>query len=627
MAAPPPAYNPSASMLPSGGGTIQAMSGGGSVVSPPPPMYNAGASMIPVVKGPILSYDGGGFDDSIQLLGGNPPLPPAAPAIPPAPPAAAPPAAPSKLTAIPNSKPENVSNVATKDIVLFGKSITLENPKKTGTDAFSDSQLSVLKEFGLDGPGASDKEKRDVLQAVFDGKCNTDKPVIFLQNCEPIRRIIQTLALKLLETLPAPVERGATGTSKLQINGVANDEQPTVKFEKGEGGSMNLTISFPANKLSLLSSSAKPKAKNNTNTSKKLEAAEKRIKELEEELSKKAALNAAKAELKKSQEKEAAPPSEEGSGAAAAENKKNKNVPVPVAGPTAVPATEEGAPSATEEGAPATEQQPTARVEEESGEGADTEDATAPAPAAPTTPLGVEEAAQQPTEEQEEEEEEEEEEEKKEKEPGGGAAAAARASAAANAARLEQPALAATSNAASSNTAAAAAAPPAELTTEQQKPARELKLEGEPVEFNRNALNRSRKVSLAKSKQQRGEPLTNNEETAIKINNALKKRNAAIKGLNNSITRTDAQIKELVKQKIQRPANKASINAQISQLGKMLKALKTKKNQLTGKNIERDAQKEFKKMMATARTAPKTSGGAARKLQKTRKNKKQHIKK
>jgi hypothetical protein len=88
-----------------------------------------------------------------------------------------------------------------KKLILFGTPITLENPKVRKGDTVSENQLKALKLLGLDGEGLSVQEKFDVIQALYDGKCDTDKPLIFLQNCEPIRRIVQALALNILEKI------------------------------------------------------------------------------------------------------------------------------------------------------------------------------------------------------------------------------------------------------------------------------------------------------------------------------------------------------------------------------------------------------------------------------------------
>jgi hypothetical protein len=123
------------------------------------------------------------------------------------------------------------------------------------SDVLTETQVEALKLFGLDGDRVSQKEKRDVIIALFDGKCNTDKPLIFLQNCEPIRRIVQSLALNLLSHL-----KNAEGPG---LNGV--DKEPKVTFQQMEDGSMKVCIHFDKSQLSLLSSFVPKKALNKKN--------------------------------------------------------------------------------------------------------------------------------------------------------------------------------------------------------------------------------------------------------------------------------------------------------------------------------------------------------------------------
>ena len=102
-------YNPNVSLLPHGGGPIQAMSGGGSAMSggyhfAPPMGYNDTASILPSVGGVIPAYHGGfynqnmsgGLGDSaaptanVTVIPAPTPAPPTAPTAPPtAPPTAA----------------------------------------------------------------------------------------------------------------------------------------------------------------------------------------------------------------------------------------------------------------------------------------------------------------------------------------------------------------------------------------------------------------------------------------------------------------------------------------------------------------------------------------------------------
>ena len=65
----PPGYNPNTSLLPSGPGTIQPMSGGGGFNAPP--QYNPSVSLLPSAGGEIAPYRGGFLDQPIQIITGG----------------------------------------------------------------------------------------------------------------------------------------------------------------------------------------------------------------------------------------------------------------------------------------------------------------------------------------------------------------------------------------------------------------------------------------------------------------------------------------------------------------------------------------------------------------------------
>ncbi len=229
-----PGYNPNSSLLPVGGGPIVAMSGGGAG-QPPMPTYNAGASLLPPppAHSQIQPFTGGFFEEEIRIVGGDPPPAPPTPPTPPAVTASAP------VTIM----PEKPAETNTKDIILFGQSLKLEDPKKTPGANLTETQTRALALFGLDGPGLSSMQKKDVLQALYDGKCNTDKPLIFQIDCEPMRRIVQSLALNLL--------------NKIKTNEAAGTENeggnPKVTAEKREDGTFRVYIDFTPAQLPLLS--------------------------------------------------------------------------------------------------------------------------------------------------------------------------------------------------------------------------------------------------------------------------------------------------------------------------------------------------------------------------------------
>ena len=281
-------YNPQVSLIPAVGGTINAMSGGGYGVGmsggyggvgmsggyafQPPSTHNIGTSLLQAEGGEIREYSGGFYEQ--HMNGGNEPLivsnrnrraakftalkgqestpdvaiAPTAPTVPTVPIA---PTAPTVSTdpIVPTTVPLVIPNTSKSDdkekqIVLFGTPITFENPKIGQSDTITDNQIKALKLLGLDGDGLSKKEKIDVLQALYDGKCDTDGPVIFLQKCEPIRRIVQALALNLLKQLN-PINAS-------NVTNIKNEDKPTVEYTEIDGA-MKICLTFKKGQLSLLS--------------------------------------------------------------------------------------------------------------------------------------------------------------------------------------------------------------------------------------------------------------------------------------------------------------------------------------------------------------------------------------
>jgi len=156
---------------------------------------------------------------------------------------------PLSITTIEIESAPTVTN--TKDIIIFGTPLHLEDPRKTDSDTFTESQIEALKLFGLDGDAVKDNEKRKILIALYDGKCNTEKPLIFLEKCEPIRTIVQRLALQLLGN----IQSGNTNV----LNNIQKEEQPIVEFNKLSDGSMKVSVTFKPGQLSILSKITKKK--------------------------------------------------------------------------------------------------------------------------------------------------------------------------------------------------------------------------------------------------------------------------------------------------------------------------------------------------------------------------------
>lgn len=174
----------SGSLLPIAGGTIHAMSGGDGGFM----QTKAGNSMIPVVNAPIYARSGG-------FRGGQ------------------------------------------RIITHLGESYTLQNPPKERINATEpydkdSDEYKILHSLGLedlyklDRDGMSGTEQEyDVLKSIYDGKCNLNSSLGSLAECEPIRRIIHTLALELKQSIAFSMnifneaDRAATNAARALQNG------------------------------------------------------------------------------------------------------------------------------------------------------------------------------------------------------------------------------------------------------------------------------------------------------------------------------------------------------------------------------------------------------------------------
>jgi hypothetical protein len=88
-----------------------------------------------------------------------------------------------------------------KKITLNGHTVTISKPWDYSEGSKANEALAW---FGVD-KAADEELKGEVLQALFDGVCDTNKPLIMVLECEPIRRLVQSLAEKLLGNLTRPV--------------------------------------------------------------------------------------------------------------------------------------------------------------------------------------------------------------------------------------------------------------------------------------------------------------------------------------------------------------------------------------------------------------------------------------
>ena len=247
--AAPPGYNPTP-LTPSAGGTIHAMSGGGDGGAPPG--YNS-TPLIPYVAADIKAYTGGGPDDTPTVtdttttnaaIAGTPQ--PTATAIA----GTAQPTATITANATPvatfntataGTAQPNATTTATpvasikkgpavsetaltkKQISLGGLRLSIGPPPwnlKEGSN-----EMEALAWFGVD-KAPDVKLKEEVLDALYEGVCDTDKPLIMVLECEPIRRLVQSLAEKLLGNLTRPVAKKTAA----EIAAIAEQQKKKAKL-------------------------------------------------------------------------------------------------------------------------------------------------------------------------------------------------------------------------------------------------------------------------------------------------------------------------------------------------------------------------------------------------------------
>jgi len=183
------AYNPNLSLLPSAGGTIHPMSGGAIPLSlnlEISEKSNAPSALATALELSLSQDEKQSEPQIVQEIPEN--------------------KQESKVSleetpkvSLEQVKSENKSDVSLeqetpeKTITLFGNPLTLTMPKDTLRTEDQIKALDLLKM----SDAQPDKQYK-VLKALYDGKCDTDKPLAMLSTCEPIRIIMQNLALKLL---------------------------------------------------------------------------------------------------------------------------------------------------------------------------------------------------------------------------------------------------------------------------------------------------------------------------------------------------------------------------------------------------------------------------------------------
>jgi len=228
MADAPPGYQ-SSSMIPAAGGIIHAIRGGGI----PPPGYNPDSLIsLTHTTPPIVGFEGGGGETAAEIAAAAAAVSTstAAATVTPVADSAEPfdddLAKKIAIAAVVSSPATVVTPVidaatatdatvvtaattdapATKEINLNGRRLTIGAPgtwDATMNNA-STPEYEALKWFGVHKTKRNDL-KKEILQALYDGICDTNKPLIMALECEPLRRIIQSLAEIQMGNLMAPM--------------------------------------------------------------------------------------------------------------------------------------------------------------------------------------------------------------------------------------------------------------------------------------------------------------------------------------------------------------------------------------------------------------------------------------
>ena len=226
MADAPPGYQ-SSSMIPAAGGIIHAMRGGGI----PPPGYNPDSLISLTPKIPIVGFEGGGGERTAAVTDSAEPFDDdlakkIAVAAVVSSPATNTNASTSIVTPVIDAATTAVTAATTATVVIATKEINLNGRRLTiGAPDTWDATMNVpstpeyeaLKWFGVHKTKRNDL-KKEILQALYDGICDTNKPLIMALECEPLRRIIQSLAEIQMGNLMAPVRMMSARTASTDMN-------------------------------------------------------------------------------------------------------------------------------------------------------------------------------------------------------------------------------------------------------------------------------------------------------------------------------------------------------------------------------------------------------------------------
>ena len=111
--------------------------------------------------------------------------------------------APVLATSLSNS----LSNIDdSKSILVIDEYIKISDPNKI--TQLNSNHIKALKKLGLEK--AEPKLQKEILIALYTETCTTYNSISSFKQCEPIRKIVQTLALKMLSTLRAKSVHNAT---------------------------------------------------------------------------------------------------------------------------------------------------------------------------------------------------------------------------------------------------------------------------------------------------------------------------------------------------------------------------------------------------------------------------------
>ena len=230
--AAPPNYNPTP-LTPSAGGTIHAMSGGGDGGAPPHYDPNPLTAYVNPSSTPIKAYTGGGEGNTNEIVR----VAVAAVATHEANATGTTTGTTSGTTTSATTKigSTTTSSTATADktdvtvptnlemkkISLGGLILSISPP----FDLKQRSQQEALKWFGIDKATDHVELQKEVIKALYEGICDTDKPLIMVLQCEPIRRLIQSLAEKLLGNLTRPVVKKSAAEITAAVAAIAANER------------------------------------------------------------------------------------------------------------------------------------------------------------------------------------------------------------------------------------------------------------------------------------------------------------------------------------------------------------------------------------------------------------------